>query len=200
MTDVCLILDASSSMAGKYDQTVVAFNEYIQGVKEDRSVEHVYTVVFNSHGITRIHDGVHPDSIISLSKENYRPSGMTPLYDAMGKTIEDMVGGRMFVVVITDGQENNSREFNKDSIKALIQAKEALGWDFIYLGADFDAWSNARGLGATRGKTLSFSGAQFSQGMEAARQATSAYNATGEALPDDYFDGYFDPDNNDATD
>ena len=196
MTDVCLILDASSSMRSKYDQTVVAFNEYIQGIKQDRSVERVYTTVFNSNHTTQIHDGVHPDSIVSLSKENYRTAGMTPLYDAIGNTIEHMIGGSMFVVIITDGEENTSREWNKDSIKSLIESKEALGWDFIYLGADFDAWGQAQQLGAARGKTLTFSGDQFRQGMQAAREATSAYNTTGQALPDDYFDGYFDPDNN----
>ena len=194
MTDVCLILDASGSMSSKMTQTQVAFDGYIQGIKEDRSVDHVYTVVFNSHHITRIHDGLHPDAINPLSKENYSAAGLTPLYDAMGKTLEEMVGGRMFVVVITDGRENHSTEYTRADVAAIIAAKEALGWDFIYLGADFDAWSNARGLGATRGKTLSFSGDQFREGMQGARAATAAYNATGEALPDDYFDGYFDAD------
>jgi hypothetical protein len=181
-------------MGSKVTQTRVAFDGYIQGIKEDRSVENVYTVVFNSNHITRIHDGVHPDTINPLGKENYATAGMTPLYDAMGKTLEDMVGGRMFVVIITDGQENHSTEYSRDDVASLIAAKEALGWDFIYLGADFDAWGNARGLGASRGKTLSFSGAQFAEGMQGARAATADYNATGEALPDDYFDGYFDAD------
>jgi hypothetical protein len=194
MTDVCLILDASGSMGSKVNQTRVAFDGYIQGIKADRSVENVYTVVFNSNHITRIHDGVHPDTINPLNKENYATAGMTPLYDAMGKTLETMVGGSMFVVVITDGQENDSREFTRQDIADIIVAKEALGWDFIYLGADFDAWGQARQLGAARGKTLSFSGDQFREGMQAAREATQAYNTTGAALPDDYFDGYFDSD------
>lgn len=196
MTDVCLILDESGSMSSKYNETIVAFNEYIRGIREDHSVDRVYTVTFNSNATTRLHDGVNVNDVPDLGKDGYNPRGTTPLYDAMGRTLETMVGNRMFVVVITDGQENASNEYNRESIKAMIESREAQGWDFIFLGADFDAWGNARGLGLAQGKTLSFSGAQMGQGMEAARQATATYNTTGEALPDDYFEGYFDPDNN----
>lgn len=196
MTDVCLILDESGSMSSKYNETIVGFNEYIKGVREDLSVDRVFAITFNSMATTRVYDGVHVSEVGDLGKGNYNPRGTTPLYDAIGRTLETMVGNQMFVVVITDGQENASTEYNRDSIKAMIESREAQGWDFIFLGADFDAWGQARGLGITRGKTLSFSGAQMREGMDAARQATTAYNTTGEALPDDYFEGYFDPDNN----
>ena len=196
MTDVCLILDESGSMSSKYNETVIAFNEYIKGVREDHSVERVYTVTFNSQHTTRLHDGVNINDVGDLGKDTYNPRGTTPLFDAMGRTLETMVGNRMFVVVITDGQENASSEYDRESIKAMIETRESQGWDFIFLGADFDAWGQARGLGVARGKTLSFSGAQMGEGMTAARQATQQYDATGEALPDDYFEGYFEPDNN----
>lgn len=196
MTDVCIILDESSSMASKYAQTIDAFNQYIEGVRADNSVVNVYVTTFNSSRISHLYDGIPIASIGPLGKEQYRPSGSTPLYDAMGEVLTRMTGASMFVVVMTDGQENTSQENNRESIAAMIAEKEALGWDFIFLGADFDAWGNAQHLGVTRGKTLSFSGAQMVEGMQGARAATAAYNSTGKALPDDYFEGYFDPDKN----
>lgn len=197
MTDVCMIIDESGSMSGKRAQTIQAFNEYMDGVREDNSVVNVYVTTFNSRRIANLYDGIPILNMGSLNKENYNPAGTTPLYDAMGKTLERMTGNRMFVVVITDGRENQSSEYDRESIAALIAEKEALGWDFIFLGADFDAWGEeARGLGLTRGKTLSFSGAQMVEGLQGARAATATYNSTDERLPDDYFEGYFDPDNN----
>lgn len=196
MTDVCIIIDESGSMSGKRDETIAAFNQYIAGVREDRSVDNVHLVTFNSSRIANLYDGVPISDVISLGKENYQPRATTPLYDAMGTTLERMVGPRMFVVVVTDGRENNSTEHDRESIATMIAEKEALGWDFIFLGADFDAWGQARGLGVTRGKTLSFSGAQLVEGLQGARAATTAYHTSGERLPDDYFEGYFDPDNN----
>ncbi len=196
MTDVCMIIDESGSMQGKRAQTVQAFNEYIEGVREDNSVVNVHVVTFNSNRIATLYDGVPIANVGQLNKESYQPRATTPLYDAIGQTLERMVGNRMFVVVVTDGFENASREHDRESIAAMIVEKEALGWDFIFLGADFDAWGNARDLGLSRGKTLSFSGAQLVEGLQGARAATTAYHTSGEKLPDDYFEGYFDPDNN----
>jgi hypothetical protein len=189
MTDVLIILDESGSMSSKYEETCVAFDQYVNGVREDQSVEHVHLVTFNSRHVNKLYDGERIDAVLSLNKDNYNPDGETPLYDAVGNTLNDMIGGAMFVVIITDGQENSSREYNRDSVQALIAERENLGWDFIFLGADIDAWGDAgRHLGLTRGKTLSFSGAAMASGMAAARTATADYN-TGGRLADDYFEG-----------
>jgi Mg-chelatase subunit ChlD len=196
-------------MRGKYNETVVAVDEYIRGVRQDQSVDRIYMVTFGGDQphprITRIYDGVPIQSVNSLAKDQYDPRGGTPLYDAMGQTLRDMTGARMFVVVVTDGQENTSQEYDLQGIKDMINEREAQGWDFIFLGADIDAWgTNARGMGIARGKTVSFSGAEMALGMQAARRATADYSNTGERLPDDYFEqasdefteGYFDPANN----
>lgn len=189
MTDVCIILDESGSMAARKNETIAAFDQYIQDVRADGSVEFVYTVLFGGTRVIRLHDHEHISNISSLRKEGYEPRGGTPLYDAVGQTLNDMIGNRMFVIVITDGAENTSREYSREAISNMIAEREAQGWDFIFLGADFDAWGNARGLGVAHGKTLSFATQHFARGMTQAARATTQYDALpeGERLPDDYF-------------
>ena len=51
------------------------------------------------------------------------------------------------MVIITDGQENCSREYSKATIKKMISDKQEKGWKFLFLGANIDAVSEAGSLG-----------------------------------------------------
>ncbi len=56
------------------------------------------------------------------------------------------------VVILTDGLENAS-ETSTDELRKLIVAKEAEGWEFVYLGANQDTWSATQAMGLNqRGK------------------------------------------------
>lgn len=84
--------------------------------------------------------------------ESYRPTGGTPLYDAMGLSLtrleknvtdEDIV----LVTVITDGYENSSRDYDSEKLRALIQRLDEKDWVFTYIGANQDAVLEAGRLG-----------------------------------------------------
>jgi hypothetical protein len=202
MTDVCVIVDESGSMAYRKEQTIEAVNQYFTGLRDDQSVENVYLYMFHSGpgvNVTTVYDGENINAVTPFGKDYYDPRGGTPLFDAMGRILTDLTGARMFVVVLTDGQENASSEYSRESVRSMIEEKEAAGWDFIFLGAEFDAWTgNARDLGITHGKTLSYSGANTQAAWDAARSATAQYSTTGTRLADDHFtnedyhEGYFD--------
>lgn len=63
------------------------------------------------------------------------------------KGVKPEAGGRVLLVVMTDGEENQSREHTRDSIKQMIDEREAGTWSTIYLGANQDAWSGAGAAG-----------------------------------------------------
>lgn len=118
-----------------------------------------------------------------LSRENYKPNGGTNLYDAIGKTIarvdaqlatQDKVPS-VLVVIITDGEENASVEYNLQGIKTLIQAKEAEGWTFIYMGANQDAWKVGSSFGLAKGQTMSYSTTEMAATMSTLSDATATY-------------------------
>ena len=78
---------------------------------------------------------------------------MTALYDGIGTAIdkigswyneqpEDKRGGEKIFVIITDGEENYSKEYKLSKIREMMKLQENdYGWKFIYLGNDL---SNAK--------------------------------------------------------
>lgn len=102
-----------------------------------------------------------------MTNENYYTVGGTPLIDAFYKTITDCSGfisrlpedekpGRIIIVSITDGEENSSQKHTRSELKKLTQEKTALNWQFIYLGANQDAFSESEGYGIARGQSLNY--------------------------------------------
>ena len=81
-----------------------------------------------------------------LTEKEYYVRGLTALLDSIGKTVntyKNKVGSAMCIIT-SDGYENASREFKRDQIKNLI---ESSGWEFVFIGADIDAYSEASDIG-----------------------------------------------------
>jgi hypothetical protein len=54
-------------------------------------------------------------------------------------------------VIITDGQENSSKEYAKPQVKEMIERQRHIyKWQFTFLGADDSAFAEAEGLGIHR--------------------------------------------------
>jgi hypothetical protein len=93
------------------------------------------------------------------------PRGMTALLDAIGKTVgiaEDEIDPdtRVFLVIITDGLENASREYGGQEglakIKKLLERKQKAGWEIVYLGANQDAIGTAGSMGIGRNSSVTY--------------------------------------------
>jgi uncharacterized protein YegL len=143
-----LIIDESGSMSAIYRSTIYGINETLQTIRksmeENANQEHYVTLVtFNGGYYSPIYDHVLAKYAIDIKPNQYNPSGMTPLYDAMGRALtelskivapEDVV----LVTIITDGYENASHEFSGHTIKMLIDRLKSEGWVFTYIGANQD--------------------------------------------------------------
>lgn len=143
-----LILDESGSMQSIYRQALSGCNETIQSVraadKRHKNQCHRFSLVaFNSTETRTILDDVPIADVSDLSDEDYLPDACTPLFDAMGRaltTLERKVkdGDRVLVTVVTDGEENDSREYTLETIRAMTGRLRDEGWTFIYMGANQD--------------------------------------------------------------
>ena len=154
-----IILDESGSMSSIYKETLTSMNEVLNGIRKDQE-EHpeqrnyVTIVTFEGNGIKGIktrRDRVPIESIKDLSEADYRPGGCTPLYDAMGKTLNELEGlvrpdDRVLATVITDGYENASEEYSGSTIKTLVTRLREKGWTLAYIGANQDAVEVAKDL------------------------------------------------------
>jgi len=175
-TKVTILLDESGSMNSCMTQTISGFNEYIDKLKSDKGKFLITLTKFNSNGVNIVYRNKNVKSVPKLSNDNYRPNGMTPLYDAIGKTVKKEKNNNLFII-ITDGAENTSKEYKLSDITEIIKDCEKLGWTFIYLGADQDAWANAKSYGLSRGNVMSFSSRQMGRTMKGLAGSTISYSA-----------------------
>jgi len=116
-----------------------------------------------------VYELVYQDKPIADASVGLRPRGGTALLDAIGKTVvtlgeklaaqsEDERPDKVLVIIITDGHENSSREWNKDAVKKLVaQQTDDYNWQFVFLGANMDAVDVAGGLGISTDSSLTYS-------------------------------------------
>ena len=66
--------------------------------------------------------------------------------------------GQVIVAILTDGEENASRQFTLTDISSRIaHQRDAYGWQFLFLGADQDAIATAVKLNIDQGSAMRFS-------------------------------------------
>jgi uncharacterized protein YegL len=112
----------------------------------------IMTVALFNHTYQLLHDGVDVMSVKPFTHATYVPDGMTALFDAVGKTMNNVneriekaadkekVPKKVLYVILTDGHENSSREFKKDQILNMIEAEKKKNREVIFLGADAAAF------------------------------------------------------------
>lgn len=125
-------------------------------------------MVAHMEGVQRAHpEAAHVGVLVD------RSGSMSPLRSEVVSGINEFVGamqavkpedvdaqGTVMLLVYTDGGENSSVEFDADAVKRLVKGREKKGWEFIYLGANQDAWSvgGSMGIGTSTGYVASASG------------------------------------------
>jgi hypothetical protein len=153
-TYIAFILDKSGSMESIRDVTISSFNELLQQHKSEAHLggQTTFTLTqFNGNVEESLFNVPIEEVAGKLSREDYAPSGGTALYDAVMKTLKklsrfDESGDVGFLVVIlSDGQENSSRQATALDVKNLIdELKETGRWTFQYVGCDDAALAQAK--------------------------------------------------------
>lgn len=161
-----IILDESGSMESIKPQIISGFNETVQNIKGAQRMypeqEHFISLVsFNSLGQKLIHFIDPVDKLNQIDDEKYQPEASTPLFDAIGFAINKLnhvvfkePESNVLVTIMTDGEENASREFSGEDIKKLIEDLKQKKWTFTYIGTDHDVEHIAVSLSITN--TLMF--------------------------------------------
>ena len=155
-----VLLDRSGSMASMRSDVIGGFNHLIAEQQADGPDARITLVQFDSQDPQEVLiDGRRVTHARPLSERTFVPRGGTPLLDATGQLIARATTRQLeraatrrrpeavTFVTITDGHENQSREYRRSDIARLVKAKEAEGWTFAFLGADLDAYGEAGGMG-----------------------------------------------------
>jgi Mg-chelatase subunit ChlD len=146
---IAIVLDRSSSMGCMRDQAIEMFNEQVDAIiEENEDMDTKVSLVTFSTEVDAPKIWNEPvDRLGKITRKNYRPSGCTAMYDAVGMTVDKLRAlpeaedpdCSFLVVVISDGYENSSKEYTSSMLAARVkklQNKE--NWTFTYLGAEQD--------------------------------------------------------------
>jgi uncharacterized protein YegL len=155
LSELIIILDRSGSMCTIKSDMEGGFRTFIQDRQRDPT-----RVLVSLYQFDDTYEAVYEErSVHDVRSLALEPRGSTALLDAVGRTInrvgdrlrrksEHARPGAVVVMIITDGQENASREFRSDQVRALIEHQEQhYNWKFMYLGADANAFAEAAALG-----------------------------------------------------
>jgi hypothetical protein len=163
-TLITFLLDRSGSMESVRDDTIGAFNAYLDDLKAEVGVDLIFNLVqFNGQGLEKVCVRRPVSEVHRLDRNSYVPRGSTPLIDAAYttiKAIEASLNGdaetKVVICIQTDGEENASEEHNWDELSALVKEKRALGWQFNFMGAGIDAYDQGARMGIAADQTLSY--------------------------------------------
>ncbi|NLL67602.1 MAG: VWA domain-containing protein, partial [Clostridiaceae bacterium] len=158
LTELVFILDKSGSMGGLESDTIGGYNAMLEKQKAVEDECRMTTVLFDNN-YELLHDRIDIKAVSAIAEKEYFVGGSTALIDAIGRTIhkignaqkhtaEDYRAEKVMFVIITDGEENSSREYSSEKVKKMIQhQKSKYGWEFIFLGANIDAVETAKRFG-----------------------------------------------------
>ena len=199
LTDITLVVDRSGSMGSVRDDAEGGINAFIaEQVKEPG--EALLTLVQFDTEYEFIHKRV---PIKQVPKYELQPRGMTALLDAVGRAIgetgerlarvpEADRPGLVIFVVMTDGQENSSKEFAKAQIKEMIERQQNMySWHFTFLGANQDAFAEAGEMGIHAAGVAGYQACMVAAAYGATSNKVSRMrkqSADGETVKNDFTD------------
>lgn len=167
LTELVFILDKSGSMSGLEKDTIGGYNSMLEQQRKGDGECVITTVLFDNH-YELLHDRIDIRAVQPISGKEYFVGGSTALLDAIGKTIhkigtaqkntaEEYRAEKVMFVIITDGEENASRQYSAAQVREMIRRqKERYGWEFIFLGANMDAVETAGRFGIDADRAVDY--------------------------------------------
>lgn len=153
---ICFVLDESGSMYDSVDDVIGGFQKLIDEQKGEKNGECIISLYRFSDTVKKDYIGKPVDEV---SKLIYSPGGCTAMNDGVGTAIDEIGKwlsdmneserpSKNMIVIMTDGQENASKEYNFDTVKAKIKhQEEKYSWTFVYMGTNLQDLKDANRLG-----------------------------------------------------
>lgn len=159
-TEIIMITDRSGSMSSIRGDTEGGFNAFIESQKAVAGEARVTSVIFDQN----IETQYQAMPLAEVPNFYLQPRGSTALRDAIGQTLavqgkrihDENWADLVIVTILTDGQENASREYSAQQIKEMITHAEQYNWKFIFLAANQDAFAAGSSYGISANQTRGF--------------------------------------------
>ncbi len=182
-----ILLDRTGSMSSIWDEALNSVNTYAVslGTKEadekgDVDADVTLAVFDAQDGLQFdvLRKGASAKDWNEVSNDEASPRGMTPLFDAIGRIVsiaETDKPEKAVLVIMTDGQENSSREITKHGAKAALDRVREKGWEVVFLGAEFANFGDAEAVGQSYNKSMAVSKDKLGQTMDRLAKKSRSY-------------------------
>lgn len=182
-SEFVILLDRSGSMQDAKDDHIGGLKSFIEDQKKLEGDVRITLIQFDTQAPCEVLYSRTP--IEQVEEVDLVPRGGTPLLDAIGlgiahyrQSLGEDKPDQVIVMIITDGQENSSREFTRERVRSLIAEQEAKGWTFLYLGANVDAFAEAGQIGVRTDYAANYSVSEVKTSGGIALYGNLASNAT----------------------
>ncbi|MFB8229894.1 hypothetical protein [Cellulosimicrobium sp. NPDC055967] len=182
LTHLAMLLDRSGSMQSIKQATEQGFDLFLTEQRDAPGRCTVTLAQFDNE-----YEEVYTDlDVREVPPLDLHPRGMTALLDSIGRLVqttalriaqlpEEQRPGAVIVGIMTDGLENDSKEYTHAAIKALVtEREEQFGWTFLYMGANQDAIEVGASLGVKRERSLTYDTANVDQAYAATSRSMAA--------------------------
>ena len=190
-TSIIIIMDKSGSMMHVQSDAIGGYNAFLAEQQAEPGEADLTLVLFDTN--YTIGPATPLAEARPLTADLYRPGGNTALLDALGNALtrtgkrladlpEDERPNKVIVVIITDGEENSSRQYTLAQVKEMIlHQQEKYSWQFLFLGANQDVFAEAGKLGIPQGTAADFKAVQggVSRAYTGTSFAVSSYRREG---------------------
>lgn len=166
-TDITVVLDRSGSMASVRDDTIGGFNSFLEEQKAVSGSARVSLVQFDDQ-YEVVYECRDVQDAPPLTPQTFVPRGSTALLDAIGRTMtatgvrlaalpEAGRPEKVLLVVMTDGEENASREYTGSRISDMItHQRKTYSWEVVFIGANQDAVVTGASYGLPAANALDY--------------------------------------------
>lgn len=191
LTELVVVMDKSGSMEPLQNDAIGGFNTFLKSQKEAPGEAKMTVVLFDT-SYSFYAANVDVKNVKPLDASTYKPDGGTALYDALCTTIDEIGKklaamkeedrpARVIFAILTDGEENSSRQFNrKEAFDRIARQRDQYKWDFLFLAAGEGAFQAGESIGMTKSKIAMFK--NDSKGQSASYNAMSNYAAASRSV------------------
>jgi Mg-chelatase subunit ChlD len=175
---IIMIVDRSGSMGSLAVEASGGINSFITQQKADDRKAHFQFIEFDDQIDASLIKEIHEAS----DKYELKPRGMTAMLDAIGTGLNKEAlklwpghsdYDKNICIIVTDGHENASKEYDWPTIGLRIQALEKKGWEFVFMASNLDAEQMKQSLGSKTGASITLNHTEG--GMNASYMASTAY-------------------------
>lgn len=181
-----ILLDRTGSMSQLWDEALTSVNTYVRDLSTKAGAPAITLAVFDAQDGLQfdvLRRSTAPADWKDVTSAEASPRGMTPLFDSIARIIaiaEADAPDKAVLVIMTDGEENASREVTKDGAKAALDRFEKRGWETVFLGADFAKFDDAASIGMAAGRTMAMAPGRMQASMQRlAKKSNAYYTASG---------------------